>query len=103
MPYGTSIWQAGDSAEQNGPFKMVIVQAKMNLVQKKAEAHLPFTIEKLDVILVMHLAWKESFAIVARNKRAIAERGWYPLNFILLDHPELKKLQDIVNGVDNAY
>ena len=73
---------------------MVIVQA---------EACFPFATEKTDVIPVMHLAWKESFAVVVRNKKAIAKRGWSALNFILLDHPELKKLQDITNGVDNAY
>ena len=103
VPYGINIWQVGDSAKQNGSFKMAIVWAKTNLLQKKAEACLPFAIEKTDVILVVHMAWRESFAIVVRNKKVIAERGWGPLNFILLDHPELKKVQEIVNGVNNAY
>jgi len=48
-------------------------------------------VEKSDVVLLIHHAWKESFAIVERNKKAIAERGWAPLNYVLLDHPELVK------------
>ena len=82
VPYGTCIWQVGDSAKQYGSFNMAIVRAKTAILQKKAEAHLPFGIEKTDVILVVHLTWKESFALVERNKNTIGERGWCPLNFI---------------------
>ena len=56
-----------------------------------------------DVILLVHHAWKESFEIVERNQKAIAERGWAPLNYILLDPPELIKSQHIINGVAVAY
>jgi hypothetical protein len=35
VPYGTSYWQVGDSAEQNGCFKMALTKAKRNLVEKK--------------------------------------------------------------------
>jgi hypothetical protein len=34
------------------------------------------------------------------NKHAIAERGWGSLHYFLLDHPELKVLQDRVNMVN---
>ena len=34
VPYGTSVWQVGDSAEQNGSFKMAMVRAKMNSFKK---------------------------------------------------------------------
>ena len=63
----------------------------------------PFSIEKTNIILVVCMAWRESFAIAVRNKKAIAERGWDPLNFILLDHPELKKAQELVNVVNSTY
>ena len=56
VPYGTNIWQVGGSTKQNGSFKMSIVWAKTSLLQKKAEACLPFAIEKTDVILVVHMA-----------------------------------------------
>ena len=38
-----------------------------------------------------------------QNKKAIGERGWCPLNFVLLDHPELKKSQDSINRLMVAY
>ena len=97
VPYGTNIWQVGDSAEQNGSFKIVIVWAKTNLLLKKGEACLPFAIEKTDIVLVVQ-AWRESFAIVMRNKKAIAERGWGPLSFILLDYLELKRCKKSSTG-----
>jgi hypothetical protein len=37
------------------------------------------------------------------NKHAIAERGWGALNYVLIDHPELKALQDRVNMVNLRY
>ena len=35
VPYGTSFWQVGDSAEQIGSFKMTMVRAKVKLLKKK--------------------------------------------------------------------
>ena len=35
VPYGTDLWQVGDSAEQNGTYNMLTTAAKMNLIQKK--------------------------------------------------------------------
>jgi len=83
VPYGTSFWQVGDSAKQNGSFKMVMVQAKVKLLQKKADCHLDFVVEKNHIVLLVQHAWKESFAIKETNKKAIAERGWGPLNYVL--------------------
>jgi hypothetical protein len=34
------------------------------------------------------------------NKDAIAERGWGPMNYVLLDHSELKSNHDRVNMVN---
>jgi hypothetical protein len=30
LPYGTHLWQVGDSSEQNGSFKMALYKAKKN-------------------------------------------------------------------------
>jgi hypothetical protein len=35
VPYGTSYWQVGDSAEQNGSYKMALTKSKRELVLKK--------------------------------------------------------------------
>ena len=61
-------------------------------------------LKKTDVVLLVQHAWKESFAIKETNKKAIAERGWGPLNYILLDHPELANLQQPTSiGLATAY
>jgi len=64
VPYGTSYWQVGDSAEQNGCFKMYLLRAKTALLQKKSNARLPFVIKKTDIILIMNEACGKSFAHV---------------------------------------
>ena len=38
----------------------------------------------------MSKAWDESFAHIATNQNAVAERGWGPLNYNLLLHPEIQ-------------
>jgi hypothetical protein len=94
VPYGTNLWQVGDSAQQNGVFKSRLTQEKANLMKKKQELRLPFRIERHDAVgLTLH-AWNVSFARVESNKKAVAERGWGPLTYNLLDHPELTRKQD---------
>ena len=46
ISYGTSFWQVGDSAKQNGSFKMAMVRAKMKLLQKR-------------LIVIWNLQWKK--------------------------------------------
>jgi len=46
LPYGTSIWQVGDSTEQNGCYKMALIDEKMKLVTQKNDAGLPYSIQK---------------------------------------------------------
>jgi len=55
------------------------------------QLHLDFKIEKQDIVGIVHYAWNASFARVETNKKAIANRGWYPANYILLDSKELDK------------
>ena len=72
---------------------MMMVQANMKLVQKKADCCLEFAVEKTDVVLLVHQVWKESFAMMTTNKKTIVERAWGPLNYMLLDHPQPAKTQ----------
>ena len=46
-------------------------------------------IRKTDVIPIVNYCWDRSFAKVKSNQKAIAERGWNPLNYYILDSPEL--------------
>jgi hypothetical protein len=91
LPYGTSYWQVGDSSEQNGCFKMALTKAKQELVTKKNDAGLEFSIDKRDIVGLVRKARKASFSREEMNKRAILNRGWGPkaLNYNALTHPEI--------------
>ena len=41
-------------------------------------------------------AWDKSFARVTPNKKAIAERGWGPLNYNVLLHPEIQLTKTVL-------
>ena len=76
----------------------------MKLLQNKADCHLEFAVEKTDVILLAHQAQKKSFAKEKERKKAIAERGWGPLNYALLDNKELAHMQQQASyGIATAY
>jgi hypothetical protein len=47
--------------------------------------------EMTDIVPLISHAWLESFAKTSSSKKAIAQRGWGPLNFALLDHPDVRK------------
>jgi hypothetical protein len=89
VPYGTSYWQVGVSTEQNGCFKMALAKAKHGIGDKKENSGLVGTIEKTDIVSLVSCAWNQSFARVASNQKAVAERGWGPLSYNLLLHPEI--------------
>ncbi|KAI2506247.1 hypothetical protein MHU86_8182 [Fragilaria crotonensis] len=103
VPYGTSYWQVGDSTEQNGCFKMALTKHKRNLLRRKEECRSEFAIEKIDIVYLVHQAWLQSFARVESNKKAIADRGWNPLTYNCLLHPEIlaTKYQHNTTGASN--
>ena len=102
VPYGTNLWQVGDSSQQNGAYKMALTVEKQKLLEQKAKLQLDTRIERHDVVGLVHRAWEKSFAKKESNKRAIAERGWNPLNYNLLDHEELHREKDNT-AIQNAY
>jgi hypothetical protein len=65
---------------QNGSYK---------LLKEKELVGAEFAIEKEDVIYLVAQAWADSFARIAHNQNAIAERGWTPLTYNCLLHPEI--------------
>jgi len=50
VPYGTNLWQVGDSAQQNGAFKSKLSEEKAKLLERKQEMRLPFRIERHDAV-----------------------------------------------------
>ena len=69
---------------------MAITKAKRELLDKKEAARLPYQIEKRDILTLVNAAWEQSFAMVKSNTNAISERGWGPLNYNVLLHPEIQ-------------
>jgi hypothetical protein len=101
--HGTSYWQVGDSAEQNGSYKMALTTAKKELVLKKQRACLYNPrIETYEITLFVQSAWDNSFARVEYNHKAITARGWCPLTRNLLDHPEILASEEQAPREDNS-
>jgi hypothetical protein len=44
-----------------------------------------------DIIPIVNFAWSGSFDNTVTNIKAILERGWFPLNRMLLLHLEIRK------------
>jgi hypothetical protein len=78
VPYGTSVWQLRDSAEQNGTVKIESKKEKAETVRCTIHAGLPATLERSDIIRIVNIAWQKSFSKVDINLKAIAERGSPP-------------------------
>ena len=72
---------------------MNITKAKRKLLTLKADHRQELTINKVDIVGLVNTAWDNSFANIATNKKAIYERGWYPLNYNVLLHPEIQLTQ----------
>ena len=90
VPYGTDLWQVEDSAEQNGAHNISSTKAKQEIVRRKEALSLPPTIEPYEIIPIINKAWDDSFARVVTNRKAIADRGWWPYNRNLLLHPKIR-------------
>ena len=91
IPYGTSMWQVADSKQQNGSFKIAIGKAKQKLLAKRLDTYMDSPgIYPTDIMSIVNDAWDCSFAVVKSNQTAIADRGWNPLNYCLLDDNDIK-------------
>jgi len=91
VPNQTQVWQLGDSAEQNGSFKMELYRWKLELLTKKrGTGGIPLSILKPEVAWGVRVACEVSFFRVQQNIRAMARRG---LGFIMnrgcLDLPQV--------------
>jgi hypothetical protein len=69
------------------------------VLTKKSNNGYPFAIEKSDIVKLVALAWNESFAQEGTNRKAIAARGWNPLNYNVLLHPEIQLSENAQGAV----
>ena len=79
----------GDASEQNGKFRTEWYRENQLLLYWKFERGLPRTINATDIIPLLNLIFQKSYGNIEANKKAVADRGWSPLNRKLLEHPSL--------------
>lgn len=90
VPYATHWWQVADSSQVNGSYKMAATEKKRKIYEWKHPRGQ--TLNKTDIVPIVNYAFARSFGLVDRCKRAIASRGWNPLNYALLCNEDLKKI-----------
>ena len=98
VPYATSLclWQVADSSEHNGKFKSFWVKYKRKMIEFKCNKEsLPNTIEPTDVMPAASKLFPEVYNHKEDSRKAISDRGWYPPNRKLLQHPSLKKPEEV--------
>jgi hypothetical protein len=71
----------------NGSFKIALTNAKQQYLKAKEGGDLRFV--PSDIVPLVKMAWQRSFARADKATSAIIKRGWGPLNYALLLHPEI--------------
>jgi hypothetical protein len=67
------------------------------ILQFRHEKQMGIELIPTDIIPIVNYAWSGSFDNVETNIKAILERGWFPLNRVLLLHPDIRKTNKILN------
>ena len=91
VPYGTALWQVGDSVKQNGCFKMNLTKRKQEMMSERMRnMYGEIGITPYDIMPMVRKAWYKSFNKVHTNKKAYYDRGWMPFNRNLLLHEQIR-------------
>jgi hypothetical protein len=83
VPYATHIWEPADSSELRSSYKIALTKAKVLYQRSKEDNKKSF--KPTNVIPLLNLAWADSFGRKELARKAILERGWLVLNYVLLD------------------
>ena len=81
VPYAMHLWQPNDAEGLNGKFKLELTRAKRKYLLARGTPKF----EPTDIVPLVNIAFEESFANQKDALRAIARRGWNPLNYKLLE------------------
>jgi hypothetical protein len=104
VPYATTLWQVGDASEQNGFVKSEWYREKAKLLVWKSEHGLPRAIRPEDVMPIMNRIFFKAYGNEKNNRKATSERGWFPPNRKLIEHPSLvRKQKETVLNVDEGF
>jgi molybdopterin converting factor small subunit len=87
VPYATHYWQVADSSELNGTYKMALTKGKEVHFLAKPPGHKGWSMT--DIVPLVNYAYPLSFGNIQRGRKAISDRGWGPLNYILLQNPDI--------------
>ena len=92
VPYATHIWQVADASSLNGSYKIELAKAKRKYIEKRDTPKF----EPTDIIPLVNMAFPRSFGNKKNAIKAIADRGWNPLNYnILTSLPQQKDVVDL--------
>jgi hypothetical protein len=97
-PYATDQWQFGDATEMNGCFKMALTKAKEELTRHNVDSFQKVAFTTTDVVPLLNKAWASSFADPSKGRKALADRGWNPLNRALLTTEKILKTKTTVDA-----
>ena len=85
------MWHIADSKQQNRSYKMALYKAKKYLLEQKMNYMIdPLSLVPTDIVPIVNMAWNSSFVNIQNNLVIIQERGWNPLNYVLLDSDDIK-------------
>jgi len=91
IPNWTNGWQVGDAEQVNGRLHIEITKIKRKLMEFKRRLCMSRVLLPSDVAPIVTEATRVVFSDSSRQsvRHAIANRGFGPLNYALLDHPEI--------------
>ena len=89
VPYATVLWQVGDASDHNGKFKVKWYKIKLRCMQWKDKLNLPIFLSATNIIPLTNQIFNLSYVNLVANMKATANRGRFPFNRMLLDHPKL--------------
>ena len=95
----------GDTSEQKGKVKVKWYDIKLKWMQWKDELILHIAFSATDIIPLINQIFILSYDNLVANLKATADRGWFPFNRMLLDHPDLvnnSKSVDANTQADNS-
>ena len=94
--HGIHKWQAGNSKEQNGSYKVEWEMEKVALVLYRTRIGLPIFLEYLDCVPIPNQIWPKLFGRKVSNQKTIRDREWLPCNRALLTNVDILKTKTIL-------
>ena len=89
LPNSTGFWQIGDSPEENSAFKFHSRVKKDSIREDQTKHEETPHIKTYNIVPIVNYAFQRSFMVEKGVRKAVADRGWFPLNMNCLNHPDI--------------